>query len=186
MRVLKFPVGRLLRRPPFFIGVSKMNVLTAERLREAIEYDPETGDFRWRIGLSRRVCPGAPAGFIVDGYRRIGLDGKRYWAARLAWLYVHGVHPTGQIDHIDGDPLNNRISNLRDVSHAVNQQNQRRAHHQNKLGMLGVVEDKRSGKFLARIFVNGKTKFLGSYRDPAEAQQAYIEAKRALHAGCTI
>ncbi|MFX4377260.1 HNH endonuclease, partial [Acinetobacter baumannii] len=41
----------------------------------------------------------------------------------MAWLYVHGVHPTGQIDHIDGDPLNNRISNLRDVSHAVNQQN---------------------------------------------------------------
>lgn len=163
-----------------------MKELTADRLQQAIEYDPETGIFRWRLRTARRVIVGSIAGDIANGYRRISLDGKKHWAARLAWLYVHGVYPKGQIDHIDGDPLNNRIHNLRDVSHAVNQQNQKRPHRQNKVGMLGVVCDRRSGKFLAKICLNGKTKFLGSYASAIEAHQAYLSAKRNLHEGCTI
>jgi len=103
-------------------------------------------------------------------------------------LYVYGHMPNHQIDHINLIKDDNRISNLREVSNAGNQQNNRKPFKNNKLGFLGVSELKK-GKYLyysARIGINNKTLFLGSFKTPEEAQDAYIKAKREIHTTCTI
>lgn len=92
--------------------------LPRERLLEVLSYDPGTGIFHWRPGTRRE---GFVAGTIVsEGYISIGIDRRCYKAHRLAWLYFHGIWPSAVVDHIDGDTSNNRIENLRDVTHAQN------------------------------------------------------------------
>jgi hypothetical protein len=115
---------------------------------------------------------------------RIGVGGRVYHAHRLAWLYVHGVWPAGDIDHINGDPLDNRLCNLRLVDRSVNMQNQRRARADSHLGVLGVSA--RGGRFRASIAVRGERFSLGTFDDVHAAQDAYVTAKRRLHEGCTI
>jgi hypothetical protein len=103
---------------------------------------------------------------------------------RAAWLYVHGKWPNGQIDHINGDRSDNRISNLRDVSHSVNQQNVHRPRRDNASGFLGVTRQK--NLWTSQVTVSGKTLHLGLFKTPEEAASAYLEAKRKHHTGCTI
>ena len=87
--------------------------LTAERLRQLLDYSPETGLFYWRVKRGS-VAAGTEAGtWHGNGYRKIHIDGVPHLAHRLAWLYVHGEHPTGEIDHRNGNPADNRISKLR-------------------------------------------------------------------------
>lgn len=159
--------------------------LTAERLRELLNYDPETGVFTWRVSRRATARPGSVAGTITPkGYRAIWI-GANYRAHRLAWLYVYGVWPTHEIDHIDGNRANNAIANLRDVTRSVNHENLRRARSDSAHGFLGVSPFK--GKWWkARITVNGKWQHLGTFKTPEEAHAAYLEAKRRLHVGCTI
>jgi hypothetical protein len=98
--------------------------LTAERLREALYYDPDTGTFRWRTsGHGRRA--GNVAGCVnrLTGYRRIGIDGQQYLAQRLACFYMTGKWPSGQIDHLDWNEDNNAYQNLQDVTSAQNSSN---------------------------------------------------------------
>lgn len=161
------------------------NDLTAQRLRELLHYDPETGVFTRRVSTSSNAKAGAVAGSNDGkGYLRIWIDSCPYLAHRLAWVYVHGVQPTNHIDHIDGNPANNRIENLRDVSIGVNQQNRHTAQKNNKLGILGV---KRHGKkFLAQITVDGKRRSIGTFPSYEQAHSAYLIAKRQFHEGCTI
>lgn len=109
--------------------------------------------------------------------------GRTYRAANLAWLYVHGVWPTGVIDHINTEPGDNRIANLRDIPPSGNAQNQRRAHKQNRSGVLG-VELLSSGRYRPRINVGGKFLHLGVYDTPEEASAVYWEAKRNMHPYC--
>lgn len=162
--------------------------LTAERLRAALQYDPETGTLVWRESNGRRAYKGAAAGGkCPKGYITISLDGGRYKAHRLAWLHVHGIWPEGQIDHINGAPGDNRIANLRDVDVSTNQQNLRRARSNNRQsGLLGVRKMSKTTRWWATISVNGGRIYLGSYATPDEAHQAYLTAKRKLHKGCTI
>jgi hypothetical protein len=88
--------------------------LTAARLRQLLNYDPDTGLFTWRIRPTNRVALGQVAGVVNgDGYRRIRLDGKDHFANRLAFLFVEGKHPTGQVRHINSDRADNRWANLR-------------------------------------------------------------------------
>ena len=87
--------------------------LTQERLKELLKYFPRTGRFRWRVRGPRGEPVGREAGTRHGGYRSIGIDGVRHYEHRLAWLYVHGEHPTGDIDHDNGNPADNRISNLK-------------------------------------------------------------------------
>lgn len=151
--------------------------LTQGRLRELVNYDPDTGLFTWR--LARRKCrPGALAGAnMQNGYRAIRLDDVLYFAHRLAWLYVHGVWPAEQLDHINGNRADNRLCNLREATNAENAQNRRKT--KGKSGLMGVRQE--NNKWLAEIKFNYKVIRLGLFDTPEEARQTYLAAKQALH-----
>lgn len=159
--------------------------ITAERLRQILHYNPNTGVFTY---LTRRgtQMPGRVAGSkMVRGNWSIGLEYNRYAAHRLAWLYMTGSWPEFEIDHIDNNPLNNAWSNLREVTSGQNSQNLRKARKDNKSGYLGVYLHKmgKKGKpqWRARIQVDGKVKHLGLFTTAELAHEAYLEAKRQLH-----
>jgi len=118
--------------------VPKRPRISLEELKRSLGYDPETGRFWWVApGVGRKMSR-PPGSRHKDGSLIISLRQVKYRAARLAWLYVYGVWPEHDVDHIDGDNANNRISNLRDIPHQLNIQNQRRAHKGSKTGLLGV------------------------------------------------
>ena len=159
--------------------------LTAERLREILHYDPETGVFTWRVKANKRINIGDTAGRINHhGYVVIGVYGNRWQAHRLAWLYTTGSVPKDQVDHINGVRSDNRISNLRDVSGGVNQQNRRSSQKHNRLGIMGVVSQ--GSGYMARIRVGGILHRLGTFKTPELAHAAYLSAKREMHSGSTI
>jgi hypothetical protein len=160
--------------------------LTHSRLLEALEYDPATGTFINRLRRGQWARPGEVAGGNggTHRYARIGIDGARYEAHLLAWFYVHGQWPQHHIDHINGDHFDNRIANLRDVPVSVNLQNIRGPKSHNTAGALGVTYS--TGKYRAKIGINGKTVHLGRYATLEEAAAAYLQAKRQHHEGCTI
>lgn len=153
-------------------------MLTADRLRDLLDYNSETGIFRWKVRVARRVRVGDIAGSADNGYREIRIDYTAYRAHRLAWLYAHGVWPK-EIDHINGVMDDNRLLNLRDATKSENQQNQRRAQSNNKTGLLGV--SLRRGKFQAQIMASGKNLHLGYFATAELAHAAYVQAKRRLH-----
>lgn len=165
------------------------NHITVEKLREVLAYDAVTGIFTWRVALARQVKVGYVAGTIQQsGYRYIRVFGRDYRAHRLAWLHSYGEWPKYHIDHIDGNRDNNRLSNIRDVTRSVNQQNLHRARADNKsCGLLGVSWNERNKKWVSQItFPIGKSKHLGYFSTPESAHEAYISAKRKLHLGCTL
>lgn len=162
--------------------------LSVGRLRRLFHYDPETGVFTRKYTGTRSSAVAGGVHRCAGGklYQSINIDGRFHKAHRLAWLYVHGVWPVGVIDHIDGDGQNNRLANLRDVSVAVNTQNLRAARRDTLSGLLGVSWNSRKKAWSAYINVENERKYLGYFDDPEEAHQAYLEAKRRLHPGCTI
>jgi hypothetical protein len=147
-------------------------ILDIARLRARLSYDTETGEFRWR---TTGKLAGSPD---EDGYLRIGIDGRRYRAHRLAWFYVHGEWPDLWIDHIDGVPSNNAIANLRQVTNAENQQN-RAMQRNNKSGYRGVSQTA-AGKWAATIRRGAAHTYLGIFDCPKEASTAYEAARRDL------
>ena len=155
--------------------------LIAQQLRELLLYDPETGHFSWRDKRKSGISRHGFAGFIIKGkYRGLNIDGVRYMVHRLAWLYVHGEWPHGDIDHINGIPHDNRIENLRDVSHRTNSENRR---HGRNGGLIGTAFHKHSGRWRAIIGANSKYITLGYFDTAEEAHARYLIAKRELHAG---
>ncbi len=163
-----------------------MSHLTHERLKAVIHYDPETGAFTWINPSGKRAKAGTPAGCWSRGYLKIGIDGKEYGGNRLAWLYVYGEWPANEVDHINGNPSDNRIANLRDIDHRLNIQNQRRPHRVNTSGLLGVHWTVSKGKWKASMSHMNKSVHIGYFKTPEEASEAYVNAKRRLHEGCTI
>lgn len=154
--------------------------MEVSRLRELVSYDAETGAILWLVNR-RNVRPGDVAGTITAyGYRRVNLLGKLCMAHRIGWALHHGAWPKGEIDHIDGNRLNNRISNLRLATHAQNARNSKARAH-NSSGLKGVKANQRTGTFGARITVNGSVKWLGSYPTAEQAHAAYVKAATILH-----
>lgn len=103
-----------------------MGNLTQARLKEILHYDPDTGIFTRRLDRG----PNAPKDSVAgtpdkNGYIVIKVDFTQYKAHRLAWLYIYGVWPNNQIDHINHIVDDNRIVNLRDVTNSENQANRR-------------------------------------------------------------
>lgn len=161
-------------------------ILTADRLRTLLHYDPATGYFTRLVSIAANAMAGTMPGTTHNGYVTIAVDGKRYRAHRLAWLYVHGEWPAHQIDHINGVRDDNRIANLRDVPSATNSENHREARSGSGSGLLGAYWCADKGCYKACIRVAGKLKFLKNCETADEAHAIYLEAKRKLHAGCTI
>lgn len=160
--------------------------LTQEYLKEYLSYDVNTGVFSWIKSYRNQHIGKTVGSFDRDGYRQIKIKRKLYRAHRLAWFYVNGVWPDGPLDHIDGNRDHNAINNLREVTFTGNSQNQRKAHKDATVGLLGVDLNKAKVRFRARIQVNGKRVTLGGFNSAEEAHKSYIEAKRTMHGACTI
>lgn len=148
------------------------NELTAEYLRSALNYNPDTGIFTWKVSTSNRVKVGDIAGSRRgDGYLQIMIQSRLHKAHRLAWLYVHGVWPEDQIDHINRNRIDNQISNLREVSHKQNNQNKGKAGN-NTSGHTGVCWHKQKSKWQTHIKHNRKRIHLGYFATIEEAVAA--------------
>jgi len=153
--------------------------ITRARLRELLDYNKETGEFRWRKRISRAVQAGDPAGTLdKDGYRKIAIAGRQYRAHQLAWLHKTGTWCSHVIDHRDCDPSNNRWANLRSATISQNNAN-RRLHRNNKCGFKGVIRN-HIGRWVAAIYKDGRRYHLGSFGTPQEAHAAYVAAARKL------
>lgn len=151
--------------------------LTQERLRELLDYDPETGFFTW---VTRRngIHVGQTAGHVNNhGYVQIRIDGRSYQAHRLAWLWMVGALPTDHVDHINRDRADNRWGNLRLASRSQNMGN-RSISRNNTSGVKGVIWHKDAGKWMACIKINGKRRYLGYFLDIDAAAAAYADAAR--------
>jgi len=158
------------------------NEITAQRVFELLDYNPETGNFIWKIKRRGRRKIGMLAGCIhPHGYVRISIDYRLYNAQRLAWLFITGKWPNGLVDHIDGNRSNNRANNLRECNHIQNGAN-RKIPTSNTSGYKGVSKIKSNGKWGAWIKVSGKSKNLGcNFDTPEQAYEAYKKASEKMH-----
>lgn len=148
------------------------DMLTCDELRRRYHYSPETGLFTRRTSRGVNYPVGMVAGCTSRGYRYIRIGDCSFAAHRLAWLYTYGEMPDGLIDHIDGNPLNNRISNLRVVDATENAWN-KGPNPQAKSGFKGVSWHKAAKKWQAQLS-SGKTNYhLGYFDDPVEAARVY-------------
>lgn len=159
--------------------------ITPEFCRQLLRYDPETGKLWWRARPREMFSSGrlfaawtvkyegreAFISLTSDGYRKGQIDRITFRAHRVAWAIVHGAWPDGEIDHINGNPSDNRISNLRVVDAATNNRNLGRR-SDNQTGVSGVSFHAKSGRWHARIREAGRFKHLGSFTTKAEAVDA--------------
>lgn len=133
------------------------------------------GFLYWAIKPRRSVKIGSRAGYISNkGYNIIKINGKLTCAHRIIWIMFNGDIPDSFIiDHIDGNPANNVLSNLRLATMRTNQHN-RNAHRNGRL--VGTSLDKKCNRWKARIFINGKEKYLGMFSTELEAHNAFKSA----------
>ncbi len=154
-----------------------MNKVDSTRVRFLLAFNEESGDFHWKVPR-QGTRKDKKAGCVgTDGYWTICIDGAHYKGHRLAWLYVHGEWPIDQIDHINNNRLDNRISNLRLVSQSQNQQN--RKPKRGGTGVKGVSKTKYG--FSAQIGYDRKKMYLGFFKTKEEAGAAYVKAAQKLH-----
>lgn len=157
--------------------------ITAEQLRDVLNYDCATGIFTWRVCKGPRAQVGTVAGSVNGkGYLHIKIDGVNHKAHRLAWLYHYGTLPSQLIDHMDRDKANNGIKNLRDVSQFVNMQNVEGLRKNNTSGFEGVYFHKQSGRWRAEIKISGRPKYLGAFLTPEAAHVARAAGKKVYKA----
>jgi hypothetical protein len=148
-------------------------ILTQARLQEIAFYDKDTGVFL-------RKTTGKRLGTRADGgYRVAMVAGKKYREHWLAWLYIYGVWPKNQIDHINRIGDDNRIVNLREATSKQNKENIS-LRKDNKSGFKGVTKATDRNKWRARITNFEKKIHLGYFDTKKEAQQAYEIAAKQL------
>ena len=154
--------------------------LTQERLTQLVSYEAETGLFtclRNRKGSKNKI--GDVLGSVTaNGYIEMQLDGKRYYAHRLAFLVMTGRMPAGTVDHINRNPRDNRWINLRDVTQFENVHNQNRKASNNLTGFIGV--HKVNEKYRAKIVIRRKQIHLGTFDNPFTAAKVYATTKQGL------
>lgn len=167
--------------------VSRMKTdLTQQQAQAAFHYDPETGVFTWRHRpdmlreWNTRFAGKRAGATMAHGYIMLRLNDSPYLAHRVAWLYVHGVWPAHQIDHINMVRGDNRMANLREATDAQNSMN-RRTQSNNRSGYKGAKFHKHSGLWHARISAGGRVHSLGYFRTAKEAGEAYADAAKRLH-----
>ena len=156
------------------------NNIDVELARERFGYDKETGVLS---KISGRAPRNGKLGTIDKSgtkispkhYMRVSLDGKLVYAHRLIWVIVTGEQPD-EVDHIDGNGLNNKWENLRSVSHSVNGRNQK-LNSRSTSGVAGVYHRKESGRWRAQITVEGITSWIGTFDHKYQAIQARRSAE---------
>jgi HNH endonuclease len=155
-------------------------MLTQEYLKEILNCDPETGIIIWKINKRGRGAKiGKLAGHINDsGYSVIMINRKYYRAHHLIWLYVHGVLPEKELDHINRIRNDNRISNLREATRSQNARNSI-GHKDSHSGIKGVR--KIVDKWHVRVMINRKAVFVGSFSTKEEAINAHSQALLEIH-----
>lgn len=175
------------QHPKSHIHLVQDQDLTDAYVREILDYDPRTGALTWRqradmpkqwntrFAGKRAGCERRDKRWRTP-YRQIRIDGRNYLEHRVIWLHYYGHWPRGDIDHIDGNGLNNAIANLRDVDRSANMRNARRKLN-NTSGVNGVYWDKRSGKWHAQIRANGRLIYFGYFEDLEDAASARREAE---------
>lgn len=153
--------------------------ISHDRLLELLYYDPLSGVFSWRVQQGRSKIGNATGSLNSNGYLRIRVDGKRYLSHRLAWFYVNGVWPNGELDHKDRIKTNNAYSNLRKATRSQNMANIDTS-AMNKSGHKGALFHKKSRKWIAQISNKGKSVHLGTFNSPELAHAAYVGAAKIL------
>lgn len=143
-------------------------ILPIETLQRLFRYEPETGNVYWVAEGKGRIKKKAAGTVVKAGYIGIMIDGKRYYAHRIAWALHHGKHPIDQLDHINGIKTDNRIVNLRQASNLQNGKNIKTKRN-NTSGYSGVVFCKQTGKWRVMIKVNSKSIHFGRYKNLYDA-----------------
>lgn len=157
-----------------------MNRLSADYLRQIINYNPESGVFTWRERRGR-VSPGEKASCMdKHGYVVIRIDGHLYKSYRLAWLYMFNKWPDKEVDHLNGIRNDNRIANLREATHSENNQNVQ-LKKSNTSGYKGVSWSKSVGKWHAYSRVNGQRIHIGYFEDKNSAYFAACNFREQHH-----
>lgn len=176
-----------------------MRILPAQKyLAECFTYDKNTGLLTWQVrrpaehfkdtrgmAVYKRVCSGRSAGSInikTGRLSNVSIAGKAFAVHRIIWKLIYGYDSTKFIDHIDRNPLNNRLDNLREATAAENMHN-RSINKNNSTGFKGVTYDKFKKKWCAKIYINCSAKWLGFFESPEKAHEAYCaEAKKLFGA----
>lgn len=153
-----------------------MTKITQDIVKGYLDYDPDTGIFKWKN-------KNKTAGTINGKYIQLGIEYKKYYAHRIAWLYVYGYIPEKEIDHINGDSKDNRICNLREVDRCGNMQNIKKVKGNkiNKCNSIGVTYIKYRKKYRAMIGFGGCNLFLGYFDTEEQAKLEYDRAKEVYH-----
>ena len=165
-----------------------MEKVTPEIVRELLDYDPETGEFLWkereskwfgnfraeRVWNAKYAGKRAATAVHSAGYHICSIFNKKLYAHRLAFAHYYGRWPSKCIDHINGDRKDNRISNLRDVTHSLNMKNSKIPDN-NKSGYPGVYWSNQNKHWIAGMWVEKKFKYLGQHK----TKEAAIEARKA-------
>lgn len=155
-------------------------MITAERVRELLHYDPDTGVFAWKVDRGVQTRAGSRAGWTTsEGYIGMKVDRRSYQAHRLAWLYVYGDLPPAEIDHINRDKRDNRIANLRLADRSLNCRNVS-LRSDSTTGVRGVHFNKTRGAYTAHIFWQKRVKYLGAFQNLEDAVAARRSAENRL------
>ena len=149
----------------------KYKEINIQQIQELLIYSSSTGEFVWKAKAPKKVRGKAAGTVDCNGYLVITIKGKKYKAARLAWALHYGKDPNEKaVDHINRNPLDNRINNLRLATLAENSGNTCRK---------GISKDK--NRWVARVHHQGETIYLGSFECPLLARIAYEDKYRELH-----
>lgn len=161
-----------------------MEELTQDLVKSIFIYDEDTGVVTHRTAKVKAKVGDRAGSSSKSHSRYLRIFGKKELEHRIIWLYVHGSLPVGEVDHINHDRGDNRLCNLREVTHGLNMRNKPR-YRNNETGTSGVSTDKRCGKFRAYISINGKHKGLGyftHYEDAVAARVAALATAEGYHA----
>lgn len=157
-----------------------MSELTAAELKKHLKYDPDTGCFTWISGKAKDIGQIAGTTATRGGYRKICLNYQRYSAHHLVWLYAYGQLPKSRLDHVDGNPDNNRIENLREANPSQNRMNVRLGRN-NTSGVKGVSWSATKQKWWVQVWAYGVMHNIGYFADLKDAAEARERAAKRLH-----